>query len=379
VLLTGAKTREDRSEMRIAITTGGGDCPGLNAVIRAVVRAAVLDHGWEVVGIKDGLEGLMSPGKLLELSPARVRDILPSGGTILGSTNQGNPFRYPVMEKGTLVEKDVSDRFMEAFRRQSIDAVVFVGGDGTQAIAHGFAAHGLRVVGVPKTIDNDLDATDYTFGFDTAVGVGMEAIDRLRTTAASHDRVMIVEVMGRHAGHIALHAGVAGGAEVILIPEIPYEPRRVVDHLRARFDGGITHAIVCVAEGAHPIDDGASYTDSGVVGGNPRLGGAGDRVADSLRTLGDFETRVTVLGHVQRGGAPSHFDRVWGTLFGCHAVRVLAEGRSGRLVVLRGATVDDVPIEDGIGRLKCVALDGSLVAAARTMGVSFGAPAGEAL
>jgi len=359
--------------MRIGISTGGGDCPGLNAVIRAAVKTAVVDHGWEVIGIEDGLRGLIEPNKLITLSPARVRDILTRGGTILGATNRGNPFRFPVEQAdGSVIEVDRSDEFMQRIKDLDIDALVFVGGDGTQSIAWRFAEKGLKVVGVPKTIDNDLAATDYTFGFDTAVNIAMESLDRLRTTAASHDRVMVLEVMGRHAGWIAAHAGIAGDADVILIPEIPYCVETIAAHLTRRRRAGISHAIVCIAEGAVPVDGDVSYIESAGAGTVARLGGVGHRFAHALEQHGDFETRVTVLGHIQRGGTPTHFDRLLGTRMGHHAIRLVADGRFGRMVNIRGTTISDVPIPDAIGQLKTVPPDGDLVAAARSVGIHFG-------
>ncbi len=358
--------------MRIGITTGGGDCPGLNAVIRAAVKTAVGRYGWEVVGIEDGLEGLVKPNKLVTLSPAAVRDILPVGGTILGSTNRGNPFRYPVERDGAITEEDISDDMLERIRQLGIDGMIFVGGDGTQAIAQGFADKGLNVIGVPKTIDNDLAATDYTFGFDTAVNVAMEALDRLRTTGRSHDRVMVLELMGRHAGWIAAHAGIAGDADVILIPEIPYDPDVVAEFIRHRQRAGISHAIVVVAEGASPRDGTAEYVEEGGAGRVARLGGAGDRFVHLLQDRGEFEARVTVLGHIQRGGTPSHFDRVLGTRFGVHAIELANRGAWGRMVCLRGTEVGDVPIPEAIGHLKQVDPLGTLVDAGRAVGICFG-------
>lgn len=359
--------------MRIGISTGGGDCPGLNAVIRAAVHTAVGELGWEVVGIEDGLKGLMQPRKLVALSPSRVRGILPRGGTILGSTNRGNPFRFPVEQPdGSVVETDISGEVMERIADIGLDAVIFVGGDGTQAIAQGFRERGLNVVGVPKTIDNDLNATDYTFGFDTAVNIAMEALDRLHTTAESHDRVMLLEVMGRDAGWIALHAGMAGGADVILIPEIPYRLESVLEKLESRSRSGTSFSIIVVAEGARPAEGDVSLAESASAGTVRRYGGAAERLADDLRARADLDVRATVLGHIQRGGTPTHFDRMLGTRFGVHAIRVAAEERFGRMVNIRGTTVGDVDLLEAIGEMKLVDPAGQLVAAARSVGVSFG-------
>ncbi|TVR04790.1 MAG: ATP-dependent 6-phosphofructokinase [Deltaproteobacteria bacterium] len=359
--------------MRVGISTGGGDCPGLNAVIRAAVHTAVSSHGWEVVGIEDGLQGLLQPRKLVSLSPARVRGILPLGGTILGSTNRGNPFSYPVEQPdGSVVATDLSPRVMDRIRDIGLDAMLFVGGDGTQAIAQGFRERGLDVVGIPKTIDNDLDATDYTFGFDTAVNIAMEALDRLHTTAESHDRVMVLEVMGRDAGWIALHAGMAGGADVILLPEIPYHLDAVLGKIAARRRSGTNFSLVVIAEGAAPADGDVALAEGARIGQARRYGGAAERLVEQLREAGEEDVRATVLGHIQRGGTPTHFDRMLGTRFGVHAIGLVAEGRFGRMVNIRGTTIGDVDLREAIGELKRVDPDGQLVAAARSVGISFG-------
>jgi phosphofructokinase-like protein len=358
--------------MRVAITTGGGDCPGLNAVIRAITLTAIGRHGWEVVGIADGLEGLFRSGGLVRLTHASVEGLIARGGTVLGTTNRGNPFHFREERDGGAVEVDRSDAYVERLHGLGIDAVFFVGGDGTQTIAHGFAQKGVAVVGVPKTIDNDLAATDQTFGFDTAVQIVSDALDRLRTTAESHDRVMVVEVMGRHAGWIALQAGLAGDADVVLIPEIPYDAERVLDHLEARRKAGIGHAIVVVAEGAMVRGEGTVELEHAAVGRVARLGGAGARFAALLDARGGFESRVTVLGHVQRGGTPSAVDRVLGTRFGVHAVELLAAGRTGRVVVLRGADIDSVDLEVVAGRQRTIDPDGELCRVAESVGICLG-------
>lgn len=358
--------------MRIGITTGGGDCPGLNAVIRAVVRTAVHQNGWQVVGLRDGLQGLYDIQRAIELSSADVRDILTRGGTILGTSNRGNPFHFPVERDGKMVEEDVSDVLLANARALGLDCIVFVGGDGTQGIAQGFSDKGMPVIGVPKTIDNDLDATDYTFGFDTAVLVATDALDRLRTTAESHDRVMVLEVMGRDAGWIALHAGIAGDADVVLIPEIPWDVEAVTTFLQRRSRAGLTHSVVCVAEGAAPRGGSQAYIESAVAGKNARLGGAGEVFARAIADRVDHEIRVTVLGHVQRGGSPTAVDRVLGTRMGVHAVELIAAGRFGHMVCLRGTEISAVPIPDAIGRNKQVDPEGSLVRAARAVGICMG-------
>lgn len=357
--------------MRIGISTGGGDCPGLNAVIRAVVRTCSR-NGVEVVGIKDGLRSLIDQEPLEVITNAMVADILPRGGTILGTTNRGNPFRYPVEVNGKWEEVDISQRLIDHAHAQGLEGVIFVGGDGTQEIAAAFHARGLNAVGVPKTIDNDLRATDQTFGFDTAVGIAMEALDRLRTTAESHERVMALEVMGRHAGWIALHAGLVGDADVILLPEIPYDPAVVHRHLQHRRSRGIKHHIVVVSEGARPIGGELSWQETGRLGAADRLGGAGEDFIRRLQEHGEYEARATVLGHLQRGGTPSQVDRLLATRFGVRAARMAIAGRWGRLAVLRGIEVTDVPIEEATGGQRLVDLDDPVLGVARAVGVCLG-------
>nr|WP_239523488.1 ATP-dependent 6-phosphofructokinase [Geodermatophilus normandii] len=324
--------------------TGGGDCPGLNAVIRAVVRSAVA-NGDEVVGFRDGWRGVLDDD-LVSLDLAAVRGLLPRGGTVLG-TSRTNPY---AIEGGP-------GRLVATLERQRIEALVPVGGEDTLGVAAKLAADGLRVVGVPKTIDNDLDGTDYTFGFDTAVGVAMEAIDRLHTTGDSHHRTLVVEVMGRHAGWIALHAGMAGGATVVLLPERPFDVEAVVGHCLHRFESGYSPIIV-VSEGARPAD-GALVTASGQTDafGHVRLGGIGAALAALLEERTGREARAVVLGHVQRGGTPSAFDRVLATRFGLAAIDAVHEGRSGVMVALRGTDVVLVPIAEATARLKLVPLE----------------------
>lgn len=357
--------------MRLGISTGGGDCPGLNAVIRAAVKTAVLRYGWEVVGIEDGLRGLLEPNKVVDLSLTAVRGILPKGGTILGSTNRANPFRYPVQTASGIEERDVSDEVVRRASALGLDALMFIGGDGTQAIAQAFREKGMNVIGVPKTIDNDLAATDSTFGFDSAVDVAVDALDRLHTTAESHDRVMLLEVMGRDAGWIALHAGVAGGADVILLPEIPWTFDGVVRKIEDRIRAGTQFSIIVVAEGAHLPTGGAVVQAEEVAGRARRLGGVSLALEDALTARG-FDARATVLGHLQRGGSPSALDRILGTRFGHHAVELAAEGRFGRMVCLRGTEVDSVDLQEAAGRIKQVSPDAGMVRAARDIGIGFG-------
>ncbi len=349
----------------IGISTGGGDCPGLNAVIRAVVRSAIRCHGWRVLGIRDGFEGLLHPEQSRWLSLDDVRDILPRGGTILGTTNRGNPFEYRVEENGVTTVRDLSDRVIENSRALGLDALVVVGGDGTQRIGLRLHEKGLPVVGVPKTIDNDLAATDSTFGFDTALHVATEALDRLHTTAESHRRIMLLEVMGRDAGWIALHSGIAGGAHAILLPEIPFSIDRLCDFITHRDARKKSYSIIVVAEGVR--------LPSGLVppSGSTKTPVAniiGDAIADRTRR----EVRVTVLGHTQRGGSPSPFDRVLSTRFGVAAVELLAKGQFGYMAALRGAEVVPVSLREACSTMKFVDPHGEVVRTARTIGISFG-------
>lgn len=350
----------------IGITTGGGDCPGLNAVIRAVVRSAIRGHGWQVMGICDGFDGLLFPERMRPLGLDDVRDILPRGGTILGTTNRGNPFEYPHEEAGQVVRRDVSDRVIENAHRLGIDALVVVGGDGTQRIGLGLLNKGLPVVGVPKTIDNDLFATDATFGFDSALHVASEAVDRLHTTAESHKRIMLLEVMGRDAGWIALHAGIAGGAHAILLPEIPFTMPRLCDFVTSRDERQKSYTLIVVAEGVRLPAELAPPQGPACTGSVSHL--IGDAIAARTRR----EVRVTVLGHTQRGGSPSPFDRVLSTRYGVAAVDMLARGEIGYMAALRGNQIISVPLAEACSRMKFVDPDGELVRAARAVGISFG-------
>jgi phosphofructokinase-like protein len=364
-----------RTARRIAVMTGGGDCPGLNAVIRAVVKAAENLHGWEVYGVRDGFEGFLVAGGrgISRLDRTDIAGILPRGGTILGASNRCDLFAVP---RGRRVV-DESHRVMPALRSHGIDGLVVIGGEGTHKAALQLARLGVPLVGVPKTIDNDLGGTDVTFGFDTAVGIACEAIDRLHSTAASHHRVMCVEVMGRHAGWIALHAGIAGGADVILLPEIAYDPVRVAARVASRAKHGRRFSIVVVAEGARR-EGGATVYRTGK-GQDPildRLGGVSYVVADELARFAGVTVRNTVLGHVQRGGSPSAFDRVLATRMGVRAVESLAAGETGRMVALKGTAIVTVPIEDAIARLRTVDPRGDAVRHARALGISFAAADG---
>jgi 6-phosphofructokinase 1 len=361
---------------KIGISTGGGDAPGLNAVIRAAVLAA-LQKGWECYGIRDGYNGLLAPdeyprGGVIPLTRESVAGITHLGGTILGTTNRGNPFTFPVKQQdGTFLEVDRSDELVERFTAAGLDALITVGGDGSLSIGYALAKKGLRVVGVPKTIDNDLDKTFMTFGFDTAVAFATECLDRLHSTATSHRRVMVVEMMGRYAGWIALHAGIAGNADVILIPEIPYDIEKVAEKIRERVRNNRLYTLVVVAEGAKP--HGGDVTVIGkAVGQAEKLGGCGDRVAHELEQLTGRETRTVVLGHLLRGGSPTSFDRLVALRFGAAAVRALDEGQSAVMVALVPPVVRYEPLKEAVRRMKTVPLDSDTVETARDLGICFG-------
>ncbi|MDI6870618.1 MAG: ATP-dependent 6-phosphofructokinase [Bacillota bacterium] len=357
----------------LGILTGGGDCPGLNAVIRAVVKTAE-SYNLRVTGIRDGFEGLIT-SQVMPLTAAEVTGILPRGGTILGTSNRANPFRYGVHEQGQLVYRDVSDQVIQNMQNLGLDALIVIGGDGSLKIALELAGKGVRSVGIPKTIDNDLSATDTTFGFDTALVTATEALDKLHTTAESHHRIMVLEVMGRYAGWIALEAGLAGGADVILIPEIPFTFEEVARKINARRAQGKKFSIVVVAEGAK--EEGGELAVERVIreSFDPiRLGGIGRRVGEALERLTGMETRVTVLGHLQRGGSPTPFDRILATRYGAAAVRLARRGQFGRMVCLRGTRIDSVPLEAAVGEMKRVSPESDLVMTARALGISFGDP-----
>jgi 6-phosphofructokinase 1 len=361
---------------KIAISTGGGDAPGLNAVICAVVLSSI-QRGWEVFGIRDGYNGLLNPedfpsGGIIPLTGHSVAGVTHLGGTLLGTTNRGNPLQFPVPQPdGSIREVDRSDELVRRFREAGLDALVTVGGDGSLSIGYALSLKGLRVVGVPKTIDNDLDRTFMTFGFDTAVSFATECLDRLHTTATSHRRIMVVEVMGRYAGWIALHAGLAGNADVILIPEIPYDIDKVAEVVRQRERHGRTYTIVVVAEGAKPLGGGVSVLGK-QVGQAEKLGGVGEKVAHELESRTGKEARTVVLGHLLRGGSPTSFDRLVALRFGAAAVRALEEGRTGIMVSLAPPTVRYVSLAEVVRRMKTVPLDGDTVETARDLGICFG-------
>lgn len=363
---------EKKNVERVLVLTGGGDAPGLNAVLRAFVRHA---HGLglEVLGSEDGFAGLVDDEpRVRTLRPEDVSGILPRGGSILGCSNRANPFEFPVGPKGQQTYEDRSARVVARLRERDVDVLVLIGGDGTMHMGKRFEAMGIPVVGIPKTIDNDLGATDLTFGLDTAVTTATWAIDALHTTAEAHDRVMILELMGRHAGWIALCAGIAGGADVILIPEIPYDVNKIAAKVHARTAAGTHFSIIVIGEGAHPKDGTISTLSEGRAGHLPRLGGAGHRLAELLDGRVDHEIRVTVLGHIQRGGSPSSFDRLLGTRFGVKAATLCAEGRTGRLVVLRGTAIQSTRLEDALVAPNLVDPDGQLTHAARAVGIELG-------
>jgi ATP-dependent phosphofructokinase / diphosphate-dependent phosphofructokinase len=354
---------------RVGVLTGGGDAPGLNAVIRAAVKTAT-NSGIEVVGLEDSFDGLIEPDRSRVLTPRDVTGILRLGGTVLGTTNRGNPFAYPVRtSEGT---RDYSDRVVEMFHKMDLGALIVIGGDGTLAIAHKFHQRGLPIVGVPKTIDNDIAGTTNCFGFDTAVAFATDAIDRLHTTAEAHHRIMVVEVMGRYAGWIALYAGVAGGADAILIPEIPFDIRLVADRLRSRDRWGAKFSIVVVAEGAFPQGGVISLVEAAGAGHVERLGGIGAQVCAALAEATGKETRSVVLGHLQRGGAPTSFDRVLATRFGGAAVELVRRCQFGHMVAFDPPDIIARPLEEVVGKMRVVPADHDLLLTAKALGVTFG-------
>jgi 6-phosphofructokinase 1 len=358
--------------MKIALSTGGGDAPGLNAVIRAAVLSAV-NRGWEVVGIKKGYAGLLGDDEVIPLTAATVRGIAHLGGTILRTTNRGNPFHYPVyLPDGSCEERDRSGEVIANAKAMGIDALISIGGDGSLGIAKQLCEMGMKIVCVPKTIDNDVSGTITTFGFDTAVSTALDAIDKLHTTAESHDRVIVLEVMGRHAGFIALHSGVAGTADVILIPEIPYDIEKVCEKIRARDKSGRLFSIVVIAEGAFPKGQSPSYHGVRKVGQADRLGHVAERLAEEIEERTGKECRSLVLGHLQRGGQPTSYDRLLAVRFGGAAVRAVAEEKWGQMIALQSPHIVSIPIEQVLGEPKRVDPSHDLVLTARATGISFG-------
>jgi 6-phosphofructokinase 1 len=356
---------------RIGILTGGGDAPGLNAVIRAAVKTAILHYGCDIYGILDGYDGFLKEGGIIPLGLKEVSGILPRGGTILGAANRGNPFARKVLQDGREVTVDKSEDLIDAMRQSGLEALLVLGGDGTLRIAHELYLKGIPVIGVPKTIDNDIGGTEVTFGFDTALNTATEAIDRLHTTAEAHHRVMVLELMGREAGFIALHAGISGGADVILIPEIPFKFEAVLAKIRQRIERGSLFSILAVSEGAKPLGGNEIFSRSGDEIYVPRLGGVGQLVGEYIEKQG-YESRVTVLGHLQRGGTPTAFDRWLATRFGAAAVRLAARGGFDRMVSLRSEQITDVTLEEALAVPRRVDLNGDAVITARGMGIAFG-------
>jgi 6-phosphofructokinase 1 len=357
---------------KIGVLTGGGDAPGLNAVIRAVVKTANHDYGCEVLGVLNGFDGLVGEGGTLALTPSEVRGILPRGGTILGTANRGNPFARTVERKGKEVVEDVSDEVVKRIHELGLDALIVVGGDGTLRISYELFEKGCPIIGVPKTIDNDIGGTDVSFGFDTAVNTATEAIDRLHTTAESHHRVMVLELMGRDAGFIALHAGIAGGADVILIPEIPFSMDSIARKILDRASAGRHFSIVAVAEGAYPVGGDQTYAIPGDEMYAARLGGIGDIIGARIAKACKMETRVTVLGHLQRGGSPTAFDRWLATRYGAASVHLAQRGEYGQMVSLQAQEVEQVALEAAVAHPKRVNLEGDAIQAARSLAISLG-------
>jgi len=356
---------------RIGILTGGGDAPGLNAVIRAAVKTALNEYGCEVLGIRNGYDGFLEEDGIMPLGMEEVRGILPRGGTILGAANRGNPYARKVIRNGVEITIDVSDEIIKGIEKQKMDVLLVLGGDGTLRIAHELAQKGVPVIGVPKTIDNDIGGTEITFGFDTALNIATDALDRLHTTAESHHRAMVVELMGRDAGFIALNAGVSGGADVILIPEIPFKFENIMKTIRAREAHGRKFSLLAVSEGAKSDGGEQIFSRKGDEVYVPRLGGIGQRVAEYIESQG-VESRVTVLGHVQRGGTPTAFDRWLATRYGAAAVRLAARGGFDRMVALQRGEIADISLQDAIAVPKRVNVNGDAVITARNIGISFG-------
>lgn len=357
---------------RIGILTGGGDAPGLNAVIRSVVLVATRHYGWEVFGIREGFDGLLAGLPLIPLTEERVRNIQGRGGTILGAANRGNPFSRPVPQPdGTVDYLDVSHEALARIHELGLHAVIVAGGDGTMAIAQKLVEMGAPLIGVPKTIDNDLEGTDVTFGFDTAVRTATDALEKLQTTAESHHRVMVLEVMGRNTGWIALKAGIAGGADAILIPEIPFDIANVCRRIEALRAEGRRYSLIVVAEGAQPVGGQQQYYQMAGAMGASRLGGIGFTVGNAISEAIDVEVRVTVLGHLQRGGAPTPRDRWLATCFGAEAVHLVAEESWGRMVALRGGHIVSVTMKSALS-LKCISADDEQVRIARDLGIVLG-------
>ncbi|MSP64425.1 MAG: ATP-dependent 6-phosphofructokinase [Ignavibacteria bacterium] len=357
---------------RIGILTGGGDCPGLNAVIRGITKPALTNHGITVIGIEDGFEGFIE-GRMRELSRSNIAGIISLGGTILGSSNKGDPFHFPTETVKGIEIVDASHLAIKHYKGWGLDCLIAIGGDGTMHISEKLSLAGLNIIGVPKTIDNDLSATDQTFGYDTALSIATEAIDRLHTTGMSHHRVMVIEVMGRYAGWIALEAGLAGGADVILIPEIPFKWEKVFEKVIERSTTGKKFSIICVAEGAKADSEDVVIKEKDIKRTDPlRFGGIGEHVARRITEETGLETRATVLGHLQRGGTPTAFDRILSTRYGTKALELAIENKFGHMVSLRGTSITSVLIKDAILKPRLVPKNGEIVTTAKLVGTSFG-------
>jgi ATP-dependent phosphofructokinase / diphosphate-dependent phosphofructokinase len=357
----------------IGVLTGGGDCPGLNPVIWSVVRTAINDYGWRILGIEDGFEGFLKSNKIRELRIDDVKGLFSKGGTILGTSNRGNPFKYTVNEDGKERVVDQSHMIIKAIKDLNLYCLIVIGGDGSLSIALDLFKQGVPIIGIPKTIDNDLSSTDVTFGFLTAVETATSAIEKLHTTAESHHRIMVVEVMGRYAGWIALYAGIAGGADIILIPEIPFNYKKINEIVNERCHIGKTSSIIVVAEGAKPKGGKRIYQNSpGITLEQLRLGGIGYIVGDKIQQETGIDTRITVLGHLQRGGSPSAFDRILSCRFGSAAVKLAANGEFGKMVSLRSTDIKAVDLKDAVKKMNGVPLDCDQLKTARSVGISFG-------
>lgn len=361
-----------KQNRKIGVLTGGGDCPGLNTVIRALAKALIYNYSCEVYGFKDGFRGLIE-SDYIKLDMENISGLIHKGGTILGTTNRDNPFSYPTVKDGQIIYVDMSDTAVLNMNKLGVDALVVLGGDGSLNIAKKFADKGVNIIGVPKTIDNDLMATDLTFGFNTAMETAVDAIDKLHTTAESHHRVMVLEVMGRYAGWIALESGIAGGADIILIPEIPYDINKACQKIIERKNNGKNFSIVVVAEGAKPLNGEMTIKEVREGTTDPVvLGGIGQIVAKEINEITKVETRITVLGHLQRGGAPNAFDRLLSTRYGVAAAELVANEKYNTMVALKGTDITYVNIEDAIQSIKNVPVDGELVRAAKSIGINLG-------
>ena len=358
--------------MNIGVLTGGGDCPGLNAVIRAIVKSSKVKYNWDVTGIEEGFEGLRTPVKTRPMTPWTIRGILPTGGTILGTSSGMNPMQMRKAGKESSEPSDFSKEIKENIQALGLSALIVIGGDGTLKIGQYLYETGVPVIGIPKTIDNDIPTTDLTFGFHTAVNTATEALDKLHTTAESHHRVIVVEVMGRYVGWIALEAGLAGGADVILIPEIPFQIDQVCKKILSRYEQGSRFSIVVVAEGAKAVGGEMSVMKRSETGYVERLGGIGNKVGEEIIRCTKMDVRVTVLGHIQRGGSPTPFDRNLATRFGVAAVDLAAQKHFGEMVCLKGTAIRSISLAESTEGLKFVPPDGEMVKAAEALGISFG-------